>query len=148
MGDNAAAVDERGEPLAWDQRGNGDPRFVAGVTDIGAFEVQAFPVLRVNMVEDSEMRSCTGTGVADCSLRGAITLANMMGKPAVISFDPKIFSTPRTITLTHPLPDVGVELILDAQKTGGVIVRGEPFVLRTTSSGKLTLRELKLESRR
>ncbi len=50
MGDNGAAVDEHGEPLRWDQRGNGDPRFVAGITDVGAFERQAFALLVVDTI--------------------------------------------------------------------------------------------------
>lgn len=149
MGDNAAAVDEHGEPLAWDQRGNGDPRFVAGFADIGAFEVQAFPVLRVNTAEDNEMRACTGVDAADCSLRGAMTLANAMGKPAVISFAPQAFSTPQTtIHLAHPLPEVAVELALDARKTGGVIVRGASMVLHITPDRILTFQELRLEEPR
>ncbi|TVP86264.1 MAG: hypothetical protein EA347_09250, partial [Thioalkalivibrio sp.] len=40
MGSNAAALNARGETLRWDQRGNGDPRFASGFTDIGAFERQ------------------------------------------------------------------------------------------------------------
>ena len=32
------ARSHEGRPLVWDQRGNGDPRFVGGITDIGAFE--------------------------------------------------------------------------------------------------------------
>lgn len=147
MGNNAAAVDEYGELLAWDQRGNGDPRFVAGFADIGAFEVQAFPVLRVNTAEDNEMRACTGGETADCSLRGAITLANAMGKPAMISFSPQTFATSKTtIHLTHPLPEAEVELTFDARKTSGVTVQSTSVTFHITSDRIMTFRELNLES--
>lgn len=144
LGDNAAAVDEHGQPLQWDQRGNGDPRFVAGITDLGAFEVQAFPVLRVNTVDDTELRACTGVG-ADCSLRGAITLANAMRKRAVITFDPKLFAVPHTIILSRPLPEVAIDLTLDARGRGEVTIRGEVVGLRTAPEGKLTLHGVKRE---
>jgi hypothetical protein len=124
LGDNASAVDEHGKPLVWDQRGNGDPRFVAGITDIGAFEVQAFPVLRVNTVDDTELRACTGVGAADCSLRGAITLANATQKADIITFDPRVFAEPRTIILARPLPELTTDMTIDAGKTAGVTVRG------------------------
>lgn len=145
LGDNAAAVDEHGQPLTWDQRGNGDPRFVAGIADIGAFEVQAFPELRVNTVEDTELRACTGVSAGDCSLRGAITLANAMGKAAIITFDPKLFAAPQLFTLTRPLPEATVDLTLDASGSGGVTLRCETEALRAAPKGKLTLREVRLE---
>jgi CSLREA domain-containing protein len=145
LGDNAAAVDEHGTPLVWDQRGNGDPRFVAGLTDLGAFEVQAFPVLRVNTVEDTDRRACTGGGAADCSLRGAITLANAMRKRAVITFDPTLFAVPRTIVLTRPLPTVAIDLTLDARGRGAVTVRGDFVGFQTTSDARLTLHGIQRE---
>ena len=123
LGDNASAVDEHGKPLAWDQRGNGDPRFVAGFTDLGAFEVQAFPVLRVNSAEDPGLRACTGAR-GDCSLRGAIELANATQKPDVITFDPRIFAESRTIVLTRPLPELTTDMTIDAAKTAGVTLKG------------------------
>lgn len=139
LGDNASALNEHGEPLRWDQRGNGDPRFVAGISDIGAFEVQASPVLMVDAVEDHELRACTKGAPGDCSLRGAITLANAIGKVQVIRFDPKIFSVPRTIRLTRPLPDVAIDLTIDATGTAGATVRGKPIGLRTAPNARLTL---------
>ena len=145
LGDNASALDENGKPLRWDQRGNGDPRFVAGFTDIGAFEYQAFPVLHVNLYDDSELRACTQSGTANCSLRGAIMLANAMSQPAVITFDPRVFSERRTITLTRPLPEVTADLTLDASATGGVTLTGEFARLRTTPATKLTLNEVALQ---
>jgi predicted outer membrane repeat protein len=144
LGDNASAVDEDGEPLRWDQRGNGDPRFVAGITDIGAFEVQAFPKLVVDTVEDTDLRGCRG-GRPDCSLRGAIALANATPKADVIRFDTKVFSEPRTITPTQPLPEVTADLTLDARGTGGVTLRGKFTVLRAAPDARLTLYEVVLE---
>ena len=142
LGDNSSAVDEHGKPLRWDQRGNGDPRFVAGITDIGAFEQQAFPVLMVDTVDDTELRACTRAGREDCSLRGAITLVNASGKQNVITFDPGIFSVPRTIHLAYPLPDVARDMTIDARETGGVTVQGDSVIFRTAPDTNLTLHEI------
>lgn len=148
MGDNTAARDEHGKPLVWDQRGNGDPRFVAGYADIGAFEVQAFPQLRVNTVADNEMRVCSGSGINNCSLRGAIMLANAMGKPAAILFDSLVFATVQIITLTSPLPDIKVALTLDGRNSAGVTIRGASPILHTAQGGTLLLHQLVLENSR
>jgi predicted outer membrane repeat protein len=147
LGDNASALDEHGQPLRWDQRGNGDPRFAAGITDIGAFERQGATLLEVDMVEDTELRACTRTP-GDCSLRGAITLANATGKAQVIRFDPKLFSVPRTVRLTRPLPDVAIDLTIDATDTPGVTVSGRPIGLQTAPNAKLTLHGIRLEGKR
>ena len=144
LGDNASAVDEHGKPLRWDQRGNGDPRFVAGITDIGAFEVQALPVLVVDTVADIELRACR-TAQGDCSLRGAIALANATAGADVITFDAKVFSVPRTISLSRPLPEVTSDLTIDAGNTDGVTLRGDGTMLRTAASSKLILREVTLD---
>jgi hypothetical protein len=123
LGDNAAALDEDGGRLHWDQRGNGDPRVVAGFTDIGAFETQAFPSLQVDTFEDREWRACTAAGVGDCSLRGAILLANVSDRSRLITFDPRVFAEPRNILLDSPLPDLATDMSLDASGTAGVMVR-------------------------
>jgi predicted outer membrane repeat protein len=120
LGDNDSAVDENGEPLVWDQRGNGDPRFVGGFTDIGAFEHQKFPMLVVDTPEDSEIRACTQAGDADCSLRGAITLANAIGKPAHIRFDRSVFAEAEALRLSSPLPAIAVEATVDASSRSGI----------------------------
>ena len=124
LGDNHSAVDENGQPLRWDQRGNGDPRFVGGITDIGAFETQRFPVLKVDTLEDTELRACTKSTRGDCSLRGAITLANATEKADVIEFEPEVFSEPAIIILNTPLPYLENDLSIDARGTAGVVVRG------------------------
>ena len=124
LGDNDSAVDEAGRPLKWDQRGNGDPRYVAGFTDIGAFEVQAFPWLTVDTYEDSDLRACTRSRTGDCPLRGAIHLANATPKADVIRFDPEVFDRPRTILLESPLPDLATDMTLDGSGTAGIILKG------------------------
>ena len=115
-------MDEFGQPLRWDQRGDGDPRYVAGITDIGAFEQQASARFIVDTFEDTELRGCRPGGPADCSLRGAITLALASGKHRVITFDPRVFDVPRTITLAYPLPDLDADITIDAGGTPGVTV--------------------------
>jgi hypothetical protein len=147
LGDNASALDEHGQPLRWDQRGGGDPRFVAGITDIGAFERQAFAVLVVDTLEDAALRACT-RAAGDCPLRGAIALANARGEPEVITFDSKLFAGPRTLTFERPLPEVRVDLTLDARGTGGVTLRGRPLGLSTAPGARLSLHEVVLEGDR
>lgn len=148
MADNRAALDEHGQPLAWDQRGNGDPRVVAGFADVGAFEVQAFPTLTVNTPEDAALRGCSGTGGRDCSLRGAIELANAAGKPATIRFAPQAFARPAVLTLATPLPEATQDLTLDAGPAGGIVVRGPAPVLRAARGRTLRLQGVRLETRR
>jgi hypothetical protein len=145
MGDNAAAVDEDGQPLVWDQRGNGDPRFVAGFTDIGAFEVQAFPTLEVNTPEDRALRGCSGIAASDCSLRGAIELANASKQPATITFKGSALGPSSTITLASPLPDAKVDLTLDGRGAGAVVVRGPADVLRASGGRQLRLQAVRFE---
>lgn len=125
LGDNLSAVDENGEALRWDQRGNGDPRFVAGFTDIGAFEHQAFPKLIVDTTEDTDLRACTPSGSEDCPLRGAIELANATGKPQVIRFDSRVFSDPRVLKMSRPLPEITSDVTLDATGTAGVTLSSD-----------------------
>ncbi len=142
MGDNASALDEMNQPLRWDQRGSGDPRFVAGYTDIGAFEYQAFPELEVDVADDVELRSCTSVSRSDCSLRGALAVANAMGKAATIRFHRKVFSTPQTIRLTRELPEIKVKLVLDGRAAAGVTIAGTFKV--SPVSGFLTLKKVSI----
>lgn len=129
-GDNAAALDEDGQPLTWDQRGNGDPRFVAGFTDLGAFEHQAFPELAVDTTADTELLGCTLAGAQDCSLHGALRLAMVSGKRETVTFDPSVFASPQTIALTRPLPLLSHNVTVDASGTGGVTVKGDFWVFK------------------
>ena len=143
MGDNSSALDESGQPLRWDQRGSGDPRFVAGYTDIGAFEYQVFPKLEVDVIDDVELRSCTSSSRSDCSLRGALAVANAMGKEATIRFNRKLFSTPQTIRLKEPLPEIVVKLVLDGSATAGVTIAGSLEV--NPGTGALTLNKVTIK---
>lgn len=149
LGDNASAVDQYGEPLKWDQRGNGDPRFVAGITDIGAFERQVRARLVVDTFEDTELCGCSPSGRGDCSLRGAITLANATEEPDVITFDPDVFTVPRTIVLTYPLPDLVTDITIDATGTAGVTVtsKGRFDVLRIAPEAEVELIGIRIEDK-
>jgi len=122
LGDNASALDENGLPLVWDQRGNGDPRFVAGYTDLGAFEYQRHPYLVVDTLDDGDLRACTKPGAGDCPLRGALELADGRDTPQTITFDPRVFADGGTITVGRPLPRITNDITLDATGTGGVTV--------------------------
>jgi hypothetical protein len=120
---------------------------VAGFTDIGAFEVQAFPVLRVNTPEDNGLRACSGVVQGDCSLRGAVELANAAAAPKVLSFDPRAFATARTLALTRRLPDATVDLTLDGREAGGITIRAPSPVLRARGGARLTLHGVTLVNR-
>jgi hypothetical protein len=121
-GDNASAVDENNVPLHWDQRGNGDPRFVAGITDIGAFEVQANPKLIVDTLDDSGPQGCSGMR-GDCPLRAALRLAELNDKPDIITFDTQVFSKPQELVLEYPLDVPTTEILIDASNVAHVRVR-------------------------
>jgi fibronectin-binding autotransporter adhesin len=74
-------TDQRGMPLD------------SPVPDIGAFQTQ--PVLLVNTTIDS-----TVTPLGVLSLRQAVNLADVLDSAETIAFDPSVFATPQTITLT------------------------------------------------
>lgn len=115
FGNNELAVNEHGENLVWDQRGNGDPRYVFGFTDIGAFELQ--PILHpltVDTTEDTDLRVCS-TAKNNCSLRGAILIANNYDKLNEIFFDENIFTEGAEILLTSPLPEIQADLRIEAK---------------------------------
>jgi len=122
-GDNSAAVDERGEPLVWDQRGNGDPRFVAGIIDIGAFERQAFPDFVVDTLADTDLRACTPV-LGDCSLRGALVLANATPQSDRITFEPRVFKKHTTLSVGRPLPRAEAPVTVDASQVEGIVLGG------------------------
>ena len=147
LGDNASALDEHGQPLVWDQRGNGDPRFVGGITDIGAFEHQDFPKLVVDTVEDTELRACTTVSRGDCSLRGAINLANASKRDNKISFDTFLFAEPQAIILTRALPAITEELLIDGSNSAVITVKAtQDFeVFRSENDAKLLLKNITIE---
>ncbi len=78
--ESGITTDQRGEPL------DSPP-------DIGAFQTQTSLV--VNTTIDG-----TGSPPGDLSLRQAVNLANALGGAETITFDPTVFATAQTITLT------------------------------------------------
>ncbi len=86
---NSKAINNGSNPagLTTDQRGAGFFRVSAGAVDIGAVELNQFIVTNTN---DS------GAG----SLRQAIVVANALAGVDTITFDPTVFATSKTITLT------------------------------------------------
>ena len=76
-------------PITTDQRGL---PLASLALDIGAFQTNP---LVVNTARDG-----TGSPSGDLSLRQAVNLADLLGG-AAITFDPTVFATPRTITLTR-----------------------------------------------
>jgi len=123
MADNAASLDVDGRVLAWDQRGNGDPRFVAGIADLGAFERQYVATLIVDTDSDADVRGCSATLQNDCSLRGAIALADNGQVGRAVRFDAKVFGTDHLIELQSQLPVPSAPVILDGTDVGGVSLR-------------------------
>jgi len=75
-------TDQRGFPVA------------TPTPDIGAFQTN--PLLVVNTTSDG-----TGLPTGILSLREAVNMANTLAAGATISFDPTVFGTPQTITLTN-----------------------------------------------
>lgn len=122
VGSNDGALDAHGQPLVWDQRGNGDPRDVAGITDLGAFEVQSPMALRVDRADDVDRRACSPLA-GDCSLRGAWRLANAGRLGRVIVFEPDVRLEGAMLTLRDPLPPVVQELLIDGSGVAGLRLR-------------------------
>lgn len=120
-GSNSAAVGPGDTSLKWDQRGNGDPRFAAGITDIGAFEVQSRIFLQVDTLEDTDKRWCT-KAINDCSFRGALLIASLSPRLSTITFDPALFSDPAHLIMHEALPEVVNPVTVDASDVSTVTV--------------------------
>src|SRR5262249_56747444 len=84
------AVTSGGAP-ATDQRGFSR----VGAADIGAFEAVPMTLVVHNTTDNSGPGSFT-----NLSLRQAVRLANILSDADTITFDPTVFATPKTITLT------------------------------------------------
>lgn len=124
LGENSAAVDAGGRPLVWDQRGNGDPRFAAGYTDLGAFEQQA-PLASefvVDSVEDNGLRGCGLVGPPDCPLRAALELAAAAKRTVPIRFDAGTFAAPTILRLPVLPVDPALPLVLDGAGAAPVTI--------------------------
>jgi hypothetical protein len=125
LGANTAAVDADGNPLKWDQRGNGDPRFAGGYVDIGAFEHQAqLPSeFVVDTLVDTGLRGCTTTGVANCPLRAAVELSIAGRHMVPIRFHPGIFAEPQVLKLTTIPAGADLrQLVINGTDSGGVTI--------------------------
>ena len=125
LGDNNAAVDADGNPLKWDQRGNGDPRFAGGYVDIGAFEHQSQLASEfiVDTLVDTGLRGCTKTGIANCPLRAAVELSIAGRHMVPIRFHSGIFTEPQVLELTTiPVGADLRELVFDGANSDGITI--------------------------
>jgi hypothetical protein len=124
LGDNKATLDHAGNPLKWDQRGNGDPRFARGYVDIGAVEHQSqLPKEHiVDTIEDNNLRGCAPAGSPNCPLRAAVELS-LAGRDLVpVRFDPVVFASAQVLRLESLPEDADQPLVFDGAGTGGVII--------------------------
>lgn len=141
--DNDLSLDENGEPLMWDQRGNGDPRYAAGIADIGAFEVQPITKMEVDTLDSGDVRACTSSA-SDCSLLGAIALTNSSDTHSTITFDSSIFQLPERLHLDY-VPTIEKDLVIDASRahtvTIGIGSQGFPIASEAVT---IELRNVKL----
>jgi CSLREA domain-containing protein len=144
LGDNALAVDRDGKPLKWDQRHNGDPRFAAGITDIGAFEHQRAADLTVDTTEDTVLMACTTPREDDCPLRAAILLANARKEPSTIVFHERSLEPGDVIVVERPLPAVTVPLVIDGGAVPDLKLTGPEArpLFECGPGGDLTIRDL------
>lgn len=140
-GDNSAAVDVYGQPLVWDQRGNGDPRFAAGITDIGAFESQPRQVIAVDSLADDDKPWCT-MATDDCTLPGALLIATNVAQLSTITFDPVIFDRPITLSINNPLPELVGPVTLDATNNPTITLLLKPEEQLRFATEQITLKNI------
>jgi hypothetical protein len=104
-GSVALAVDPTtNQPLAYDQRGIGFPRTISGTVDIGAFERPT--VIGSPTIYTVNLTSANGTGSGNSGdlvyvIGQADANPNLAG--SIVQFDPTVFATPQTITLSATL---------------------------------------------
>jgi uncharacterized repeat protein (TIGR01451 family) len=95
--------------------------------------------LSVDTTSDADLEVCSAAA-NDCSLRGAITLANSLGGSNTITFDSDVFNS-GTITLTSALPNIIGTLMIDGPGASLVTVDGAGSyrVLYADTGSDLTL---------
>lgn len=145
-GDENQTVDEYGNPLLWDQRGNGDPRFAAGLTDIGAFESQPMMKMVIDTNAGGDLRWCSSYK-SDCSFIGAITIGSRSKRFNQILFDPSIFNDNQEITVSEKLPQLPGDVYLDASNISSTIIIRIPSASMPDNDmiKKLHLKNIKLQ---
>ncbi|WP_461519377.1 choice-of-anchor Q domain-containing protein [Porticoccus sp.] len=141
-GDQDQAIDEYGNPLKWDQRGNGDPRFAAGLTDIGAFESQPQMKMVVDTILGEDIRWCSSYA-ADCSLVGAINIASRSKRFNRITFDENVFNGQPEIIVSKQIPDLPGDVYLDASNLKSKLTIKIPSTLNNSEE---SLKKLQLEN--
>jgi len=124
-GDNSLAIDASSNPLVHDQRGSGYARIFGGTVDMGAYELQDTPDIVVDRTDDLNIGLCT-TAANDCTLRGAINLANTIGGTDTITFDSSVFTSAAagTITLSANLPPITTDMDITGLGDTLVIIDG------------------------
>jgi predicted outer membrane repeat protein len=125
---------DKADTLSTDQRGTGFARTFGGTVDMGAFETNTvFTGLTVDTTSDAILYSCTNAA-NDCSLRGAILLANGRAGTDTIGFASTVFSGTQTITLDSSLPTI----------TSNILMNGPG--LTTTISGNNAYRHFMIDN--
>ena len=116
-------------PVTTDQRGVARPFDFPGVgpapggdsSDIGALKttdiVQAGPTFTVNTLDDHDDQFC---GSEDCSLREAITAANILAGNDTIRFAGNVHGT---INLAQPLPNLSTNIALQGLGANTLTIR-------------------------
>ncbi|MBD8525395.1 choice-of-anchor Q domain-containing protein [Pseudomarimonas arenosa] len=110
-GVGCSATDQRGVLRPFDGNGDGN-----ALCDIGAFEsdrvAPSGPNFVVNALGDAGDGFCDPSP-NDCTLRDAILSANGDGAASTISFDPTVFASAQTISLTQGELRIARDLILN-----------------------------------
>jgi hypothetical protein len=123
-GSNALAVDPvTHQPLAYDQRGMPFPRVSNGTVDIGAVEAR----LASLVVDTTDDVSDGDYSPGHLSLREAVALADLSPDSNItISFDPTVFATHQTITLTGGQMELSAQVsrVALTGPTAGVTIDG------------------------
>ncbi len=116
-----------------------------GYPDMGAVESDFPVVLVVDRTDDLDIEACT-SAPNDCTLRGAMNLANAISGADTITFDPTVFATPQTILLTDYLPGIDEDVTITGPGAALATVDGDntyqPFFIcgcSTVSISGLTI---------